>query len=469
MAAGALALKRHKGAVQPPRFVWEQEWVNYFQHTSAEITKVDYHSAGGSIVDATVDGPPGFTEYNTISICDDGTTFSNLYNPGSGNIAIPPVGNLMMSWYMKREDGGVCSVGLNASTGSCYTRIFSAASPAGQVGAEAVGDGWYRGWCTAYGLTTGSMINTGLLRASTQYANDGNSKLYVTCFQLEPIVPGVVDETTGPSPFRPTTDYTIGERKRLRSTTAWTPTAPMTQIGKYAFLQSNSYWVDSFITRTRDTTEPSPITGIPTYKLVESVTVNGRHSIASTTDISVVEGVQYKFVGIGKYDGDRTHMLLGTGAAGFPNNSGKFFDLQNGAVSNDFGAFPATDYGEIEDLGRGWYKCIMYFTADAGGTTNFIISNGDGPDANYNGDGASGILFAGGYVQKAGEPDLLDTMGYKALNVSNSPTIHSANNVIYMFKGAVQSTKLSLARRVKLVRSNAFNIARNIARALTNG
>lgn len=216
-----------KGAVQIPTKVWEREWLNYFQHTSAEITKADYHSAAGSIVDAAVDGPPGFTEYNTISLCDDGTTFSNLYNPGSGNYAIPPVGNLMMSWYMKREDGGAASVGINSTTGSCYTRIFSAASPAGQVGEDAVGDGWYRGWCTVYGLTGGSALNTGLLRSSAHYANDGNSKLYVTCFQLEPIVPGVVDETTGPSPFRPTTDYTYGERKRLRSTTAWTPSDPV--------------------------------------------------------------------------------------------------------------------------------------------------------------------------------------------------------------------------------------------------
>jgi hypothetical protein len=440
-----------KGAVQIPAKVWEREWLNYFQHTSAEITKADYHSAGGSIVDAAVDGPPGFTEYNTISICDDGTTFSNLYNPGAGDAVSPKVGNLMMSWYMKRADGGAASVGLNSTTGSCYTRIFGASSIAGQVGEEAVGDGWYRGWCTVYGVTGGGLLNTGLLRSATQYANDGNSKLYVTCYQLEPIVPGVVDETTGPSPFRPTTDYAYGERKRLRSTTAWTP---------------NDTLVTNLVNNSDDFSD-AQWTKVNSTGALNLITASvGTHS--SRVDHPVLGGVvvgdQFVYT-IKALSG--THQYLWIGDRGNAPMRSATIDLSDGSiVGQESGVTVSTEMGKD---GR-WLITFTHVRTWAG-TASIVIGFGgashslDVPSATYA--GTETLQVWGVQAEEGATTARTTETGFVPTTAGDASRVFG-NNVIYLYKGAEQPLKdfgaLALGFNMDLVTDLVYDLVQDLVR-----
>jgi hypothetical protein len=154
----------------------------------------------------------------------------------------------------------------------------------------------------------------------------------------------------------------------------------------------NAYWTKTLGTVAANTTTAPD--GTATADTFTETALSGPHDVRRS--FSAVSGQSYTFSCYVKAK-DRTQVVLGTFPS--PNWAGKF-DLSAGTYLGAAPSFVAPTSGAILDVGNGWYRCSVTFTATATGTrTVFLGPSIDGSNNAYVGDGTSGIFIWGAQLE----------------------------------------------------------------------
>jgi hypothetical protein len=124
-------------------------------------------------------------------------------------------------------------------------------------------------------------------------------------------------------------------------------------------------------------------------KLVEDGTASLSHYVSQSC--SFVSGTTYATSVFAKAD-TRSWVLIQLPSGAFGSNLRTWFDVGTGAV----GTVGAGCTARIQNVGGGWYRCVVFCvaTATASAAPLYALSTGDGI-TNYNGDSVSGLYFWG--------------------------------------------------------------------------
>jgi len=162
-------------------------------------------------------------------------------------------------------------------------------------------------------------------------------------------------------------------------------------------LQSEDFATTWTATRSTVTANDiaAPDDNLTADKIVEDSTASATHLI--TQSISVTSG-QKVVISVFAKKGERSEILLQAGGTAAPANANVWFDLNAGTKGTVGGG---VDDSGIDDMGDGWYRCWLVFTADATDTFSFDILLGSGSEtSSYNGDGSSGVYIWGAQCEE---------------------------------------------------------------------
>ena len=162
-------------------------------------------------------------------------------------------------------------------------------------------------------------------------------------------------------------------------------------------LQSEDFGTTWTVTRSSVTANDiaAPDDVLTADKIVEDSTASNTHLV--TQAISVTSG-QKVAISVFAKKKERSEILLQAGGTAAPAAATVWFDL-NAGTKGTVGA--GVDDSGIDDLGNGWYRCWLVFTADATDTFSFDILLGSGSEtSSYNGDGTSGIFLWGAQCEE---------------------------------------------------------------------
>jgi hypothetical protein len=162
------------------------------------------------------------------------------------------------------------------------------------------------------------------------------------------------------------------------------------------FLQSqtfeNASWIKAFATITANATT-APDGTLTADKLVEDATTNVHYIeqvptlAASTTYVCTIYGKA----------AERSSLYIWLADAGWNTmNAGAIFNLSTGTITVSVGAVAAT----ITNVGNGWYKCTVGDLTAASGTRRIRITPAIGGNANYAGNGTSGLFIWGAQLEQ---------------------------------------------------------------------
>ena len=207
--------------------------------------------------------------------------------------------------------------------------------------------------------------------------------------------------------YAPTVDLLFAADKSLTAYKGPTPSFSRASTGsyfdstgvlRYAVLNTlfyseqfdNGYWVKSGISVSANATV-APDGKSTADKVLENTSSGIKYGTASG-GFSVVSGTTYTFSVYAKDSG--RFLGFATNSTGFPNAIGAVFNLSSGTISS----IQANTTASIQNVGDGWYRCIITGTANATTTTNinFGVSN----DVNqiypsYTGNGSNGYFLWG--------------------------------------------------------------------------
>ncbi len=139
-------------------------------------------------------------------------------------------------------------------------------------------------------------------------------------------------------------------------------------------------------------------------KLVED-TATGTHHVFQS--ISVTSG-QKIVISVFAKKSESSEIHLEASGAAAPADTNVFFDL-NAGIKGTVAA--GVDDSGMDDMGNGWYRCWLVFTADATSAFFFVVLPSSGSETtSYTGDGSSGlylwgaqceenVLFPGSYIK----------------------------------------------------------------------
>lgn len=223
-----------------------------------------------------------------------------------------------------------------------------------------VGNGWFRCTLTA---NTGALSPRISLNLSTgnnvsSYAGNGTSGLFIWGAQL-------VEGTSARDYLRTETRLNI---PRIDYSLGGCPNILLEPQRTNLALQSSSFdsasWVKANITATANTTT-SP-SGVVDADTVEGNGVLLVHQIQQ--NISYTTGLSYSASIYAKKNTNNFIQIV-FAASTFGANAFANFDLNSGAV----GTIGSSATARIENVGNGWYRCIMTATATATGTAAISI------------------------------------------------------------------------------------------------
>ena len=79
-------------------------------------------------------------------------------------------------------------------------------------------------------------------------------------------------------------------------------------------------------------------------------------------------------------------------------NNGKFFNLSNGTLGNDFNSSPIDS--TITEIGNGWYRCEVVFNVSAGNFFTIYVSSDGTSTYSFSGNETDGILIQSAQLEQ---------------------------------------------------------------------
>lgn len=240
------------------------------------------------------------------------------------------------------------------------SQVFTQTTPLLTSSFQSVGNGWFRIILTRTPTTgTSSIIGIFPINVNGQYSGtgDGVSRTIIWGAQLE------LGSTA--TDYISTTDRaivngTIGDLTVTRATTATRVNEqglieiPRTNLLLQSNMFDNPLWVkDSSFISPNDQISPDGTLTADTF------TANGTTNVHQIyQNGNVTSGITYTNSIFAK-KGTNDFIQLTGGNAAFGLNSFANFDLNNGTV----GTVGSTTTASIQNIGNGWYRCIVTFTA----------------------------------------------------------------------------------------------------------
>ena len=192
---------------------------------------------------------------------------------------------------------------------------------------------------------------------------------------------------TNQKPFSPASLFNNGE-----AGVWYDPSAASGSLGwrknllEYTESFDNSYWTYSRISAVLSTVKPDDVLGSTLF------TPNSVYN-AHNLEVALVAGNRYTVSIYAKSNG---YNYLGISNAGSPTNT-TTFNLSTGQVHNT-GA--DIDSAVMLDVGNGWYRCSMTWSAPYN-SIRFYIASTSQFNNHYSGDGTSGMYFTGAQLEEA--------------------------------------------------------------------
>jgi hypothetical protein len=444
---------KHKGAVQPPQYVWSEVTARNLLTYSEEQDNAAWTKTGVTVsANAVVDSQGELTADKLVE-----NTATSLH--GSRGLSLTNVNHEPITVYaeVKAAERTLCDVwAINSSQTIGYgVRVDLTDGSVGStrsVGGvtmtdyrvDDLGNGWYGVWVTAKTATTSARsllvnaIATGTATSTSNYTGDGSSGIYVArCAAVERVQLGF--------PYYKTTDSIIDdERRRTQSTTDWSPSDPVTNLLYYGDFSAG--WgseTNNTFTATNHYV-PGIVGGHRAFANTDNNDAGGGSELyALSTIIGQLDSPTYgRLVSVYAKASTHDQLLMRMVAVGADLNADAYFDLTAGTVGTTAGESGVA--AAIQEVvgAPGWYRCILQSgttTSDTNWQIRFTMAEADN-DRTVNVRDGKEIFLA--------NPMLEDAAGttpsqYVPTDSASSETFTFDTNVVYMFKGAGQPTKIS--------------------------
>jgi hypothetical protein len=311
-----------------------------------------------------------------------------------------------------------------------------------------VGGGWYRLSITAQSTTSGSggVIIVFVPSASSTRLLTPNAGQTLQIFGIQTelgLVATDYIETTTAAVYEGITDN-IPRINYENGIGSFLLEPQRTNLVPYSEYYDASDWVKGNVSITSNATT-SPEGVVNASKLIEDSS-NSTHYIADT--ISTSSGVTHSLFVFAKKAENRYIRLSRAGGS-----VGVGFDLENGDFVAGGGAI-----GDTEDLGNGWYKCIMIFDTNVTSTqirvelSSFLSAVNN----TYLGNGTSGVYIYGAQLEASSyATSYIPTYGSSVTfasescnNAGNSSLFNDSEGVLYAEMAALANDGTN--RRISL-------------------
>jgi len=380
--------------------------------------------AAATITSNTTTAPNGTTTAD--SLVEDGT--NNLHAVYDFAAITYVAGIYTLSCYVKKGSRDWVRIQLydGTNTPSAYanvnTGVLGVVSSGATASIESVGDGWYRvilsatmvsavgGWAI-YGATSDG--------GTTYQGVNGSTALYLWGIQCN------IGSTA--KPYFPTTDRLNVPRLTYQNGGGGCPSLLLekqsTNLVTYSEQFDNAAWTKQSSSITANaTTSPDGTQNADKFIASNS---NGFHAMYQLNSVLSGSYTLSVYAKKGEYDFLVLHDQF----------SGTFltsYNLSTGAVHSGSGA-------SIENVGNGWYRCIVTFN---GGGNTVIASLSPSPSGsagtNYQGDGTSGIFIWGFQIEASSyATSYIPTTSASATRVADVCNKYSISSLIGQTEGTI--------------------------------
>jgi hypothetical protein len=315
------------------------------------------------------------------------------------------------------------------------TGVIAGGSYARTPTITSVGNGWYRCSFTFVSNYTGttainviSLVDSASSTRGQAFTGDGVKAVYIFGAQAETgVMTDYIATTTaavsvGPVSGLPRLDYLNSTCPKLLLE------GQRSNLALYSENFNNAAWVPFRASVTANVaTSPDGYTNAD--KVIEN-TDNNSHGIFQA--ITNTSGQQYS-VSVYAKAAERSWLIIYI--SGGP-GQGRFFNLSNGTLGGVFSIAP--NASSITDVGNGWYRCSITYTAtDGSSNVSIYTAIADGTDS-YAGDGTSGILIYGCQTELGSYPtSLIPTLGASVTRVADAASKTGISSLIGQTEGTM--------------------------------
>ena len=296
-------------------------------------------------------------------------TFSIYAKKGTANYLVISVFNGGFGWY--NLNNGT----LGTSGGTFVSRDIIS-----------IGDGWYRCTIVTSVAISGAAVYVADADGSTNAANGSNIFIQNSQLNEGTLKPYQKTETRLNIPRL---DYSNGTCPSL-----------LVEPQRTNLLTYSSSFDNAAYTKRNSTISANAIIspdGTTNADKIQEDTSNDRHDIYQ--DFSCTNGVTYTQTIFAK-QGERRYCFLSFGSPNI-NTNNSFFDLQEGVVVSS----PSGVTSSIENMGNGWYRCVITATAVGSGVAYLVSGpSNNGTSISYQGVSGSGIFIWGAQLELGSYP-----------------------------------------------------------------
>jgi hypothetical protein len=378
-------------------------------------------------VDSSIELAPDGTATADKIVETDVTDFHYVDNP-TPNPTVTNGQAFTASFYVKAGErttihAYLISSGILTGTPTQFDLSTGEIVSGSQATMQDVGNGWYRCSITGTANSTIGKMRI-LLNGNIPYDGDGTSGIYLWGAQLEEAsTAGEYVKTTTTRSGAPRFDHdpATGESLGLLVEES------RENLVLYSEGFDDASWVKSQ-SSISDNTEIAPTGSMTADSLIENTSPASQHY--TTQSITITANTLYTATVYVKAN-TRFSIRFGFLNSALSNGAFAHFNASTGVISTETTAGDASSvsYG-MTDVGSGWYRCRVSCIVDSSSTTGRIfIGLVDGSNnANYTGDGTSGIYIWGAQLEAGAFPtSYIPTEGAAVTRGADAASISGTN------------------------------------------